>query len=266
MLLALSPEEESLRALKAIFEAEQPEPEPPPGLRAPADTRRHRQALEEYEAAMRAWEEAERTRLGRCVALCTRHLEEFPQGSTTVEAKRIRGRSRHLLGDHDAAREDLAFVVAQRPDDGETRGILVTCCRLLGDFVAALACAGPDPEPELLEEAGKIAEAIAAAEKRGLPERATGWRLLGQSLPFPLELPAGFQATVVIAGKRHDEALEAALKEHEGRVARVQMPEGAAAVYLLDSKGIVRAVNPRPETWRFRIRGVVASTERTIVR
>jgi hypothetical protein len=234
----------------------EPEPEPPPGLRAPENTERHRAAREKYSADLARWEAAERKRRADLIALCGRYLTDFPEGPHHGAVRYLRGVAHFQAGDFAAARADLRAYLrlgAEGPAAVAARSALVASCRALGDFTGALREAGPDPEPELLEEAGRVEAAIELAEKQGRKELAAGWRLIGTKLP--IELPDGARAALVESGKRLPEERREALKKAFGEkklvfvVAELPRP----AIYLIDAERVVRAVDPRLDTLTHRI-------------
>lgn len=258
LLLAGADSDEALlyaEIRKAATRAE-PEPEPPPGLRAPADSDRHRAARASYAAELARWEEAERNRCTDLVALCGRYLAAFPKGPHQGDVRYLRGVAHFQAGDFAAARADLRAYLrgaTEGPAVAAARRALVASCRALGDFGGALREAGPDPEPELLEEAGQVAAAIEAAERRGKPELAARWRLIGTKLP--VDLPEGAKAALVEAGRRlpaeRRKALEKAFREKKLVFVVAELPR--AAIYLIDAERVVRAVDPRPDTLTYRI-------------
>ena len=240
---------------KAASRAE-PEPEPPPGLRAPEDTERHRAAREKYSADLARWEAAERRRRADLVALCGRYLAEFPDGTHLGDVRYLRGVAHFQATDFAAARADLRAYLrlgAEGPAAAAARRALVASCRALGDFAGALSEAGPDPEPELLEEAGRVEAAIEAAEKQGRKELAARWRLIGTKLP--VELPGGARAALVEAGRRlpqeRREALRKAFAQKKLIFVVAELPR--PAIYLVDAERVVRAVDPRLDTLTHRI-------------
>jgi hypothetical protein len=74
-----------------LFQAVAREPEPPPGLRAPPMTERHRRAREQYRASIGEWRRAERERRTRLILLCTRFLEAETGSRRAREVRYVRG-------------------------------------------------------------------------------------------------------------------------------------------------------------------------------
>jgi len=133
----------------------------------------------------------------------------------------------------------------------------VECCRAVGDFAAALVFGGPDPD--LLEEAGKVEEAIEAATKAGDEEKAARWALIGKPFPGSVRIPEGVVAVIVEGGRKLPLERMKRLRERlsaESRKVAFLSAEGPypAAVYLLDAQGVVRAADPRPDSIEYRVR------------
>jgi len=260
LLAADEAEEASYQALVALFQHEAPEPEPPPGLRAPPDSDRYRRAAEQYEADLARWREEEARRRAELVELAGRHLERFEKGERCAAVLYLRGATLFRSGQYPEARRDLEAFLAADPTAeaaATARQALVACCRAEGDFTAALRYGGPDPD--LLEEAGRVKEAIAAAEACGKLDKARGWALIGHPFPGSVKIPAGSGAVVVEAGSRLSTERREALKKlfSPGKVAFLSAPATYPAVYLLDGSGVVRAVDARPDTLEHRLRCIL---------
>ena len=257
-------DEEAWRVLVARYAEATPEPEPPPGLRAPADTDRHARAAEEYARALAEWKAAEAARRERFVADCGAFLDAHPESAHRPGVLYLRGATRFRSGRHAEARADLeAFLAAapSSPEAGAARGALVAACRALGDYRGALAHAGPDPSPDLLEEAGEIERAIAAAERAGDPAKAAGWRQIGRVFPGSEgKIPPGAEAVVVQAGVGLPAEREEALVRDFGRekVRFLGWSAEQKGLYLLDRGGVIRSVNPRFDTLHHRIAHLAA--------
>ena len=262
LLLVLAPEAEetSYKDIERLFSTETPAPEPPPGLRAPATTERHKRAREAYAEAIAAWHEKEGARRRRIEEACTRHLGDYPKGERVHDVLYLRGANRFREGRFAEARIDLAAYLEGAPEGASAeaaRAALVESCRALGDFAAALRFGGPDPD--LLEEAGKLEEAIAAAREKGLDEKAARWALIGKPLPEPIPIPEGVDAVILAGGRSLSKERETRLRERfsaeNRKVAFLSAPGPyPAALYLLDRQGVIRAVDPRPDTIEHRVR------------
>lgn len=260
LVLLLAPgsaEEASFREIRKLFEAAAPEPEPPPGLRAPPETERHRRAAGIYARALETWETAERKRRANLVELCSKHLERFAEGERAGDVRYLRGVTRFEAGDAPGARADLEAYLAGDPSGpaaGAAREALVQACRMQGDFEGALRHGGP--RPDLLEEAGRVDRAIAAAEAQGDRAKAARWRLIGKPFAGKVKIPQGMPATVVQVGRRLPPERVAGLKRafRPEKLAIIWLFKGEEAIYLVDTKGIVRAVDPRLDTLHHRIR------------
>ncbi|HEX5136080.1 MAG TPA: hypothetical protein VFY93_03850 [Planctomycetota bacterium] len=260
LLFAPGAEETSYADIERLFRTETPAPEPPAGLRAPANSPRHERAREEYREAVARWHEKEDARRRTIEEACTRHLSQYPEGEHRLDVLYLRGVNRYRDGRFEDARADLAKYLEQAPETAvasAARVALVESCRALGDFAAALSYGGPDPD--LLEEAGKITEAIAAAEAKGDAERAARWALIGKPFPEPIPIPEGVVAVILAGGKSLPKERESRLREQfsaeKRNVAFLSAPGPyPAALYLLDSQGVVRAVDPRPDSIEHRVR------------
>lgn len=260
LLIASDAEEVSCKDIERLFSTETPAPEPPPGLRAPANTERHRRAQAEYARAIAAWHAKEGERRRTIEEACTRHLGAYPKGGRRLDVLYLRGANRFRDGRFADARADLEAYLeeaAEGPSATAARAALVESCRALGDFAAALAFGGPDPD--LLEEAGKIEEAVAAAREAGQADKAARWALIGKPFPEPIPIPEGVVALILEGGKKLPKEREIRLRERftaeNRKVAFLSAPGPyPAALYLLDSQGVVRAVDPRLDTIEHRVR------------
>jgi hypothetical protein len=262
LLLIFAPgaEETSYADIERLFRTEIPAPEPPAGLRAPANSARHERARKEYLDAVAQWHEKEGARRRMIEEACTRHLSKYPEGEHRLDVAYLSGVNRYRDGRFEDARTDLAKYLESAPDSAvasAARVALVESCRALGDFAAALTYGGPDPD--LLEEAGKTAEAIEAAKAKGEEEKAARWELIGKPFPEPLAIPEGVVAVILSGGKNLPKERENRLRElfsAEKRKVAFLSASGPypAALYLLDSQGVVRAVDPRPDTIEHRVR------------
>jgi len=260
LLLAADAEEGSYQDIARAFAAEAPAPEPPAGLRAPPGSERQERARTQYARDIAEWHAKEDARRRKIVDACTRHLGAFPEGKHRLDVLYLRGVTRFREGDCPDARIDLEAYLREAPE-GPTataaRAALVECCRAVGDFAAALSFGGPDPD--LLEEAGKVQEAIEAAKKAGEADKAARWALIGKPFPGSIEIPEGVSAVIVEAGKKLPIERVNRLKERlsaESRKVAFLSAEGPypAAVYLLDAQGVVRAADPRPDSIEHRVR------------
>jgi hypothetical protein len=260
LLLAPEAEEVSYRDIERLFNTESPAPEPPAGLRAPATSERHKRAQAEYAAAIAAWHEKEGARRRRIEEACTRHLVGHPTGKRRLDVIYLRGANRFREGRFADARTDLEAYLKGAPGGptaSAARTALVESCRALGDFAAALAFGGP--VPDLLEEAGKIEEAIAGAKEAGQDEKAARWALIGKPFPEPIPIPEGVVAIILEGGRSLPKERTIRLRERfsaeKRNVAFLSAPGPyPAALYLLDSQGVVRAVDPRLDTIEHRVR------------
>lgn len=262
LLLLLAPDEEaSYEDIARLFAAESPSPEPPAGLRAPPGSDRHQRARKEYTAAIADWHAKEETRRRTIVEACTRHLGNFPEGKRRLDVLYLRGATRFQEGEFGEARKDLEAYVAEAPEGAASasaaRAALVESCRALGDFAAALAFGGPDPD--LLEEAGKVAEAIEVAKAKGLDGKAIRWAMIGKDLPGGVEIPKGVVAVILEAGRSLPRERKNRLQERfsaESWKVAFLSADGPypAAIYLLDRQGVVVAADPRPDTIEQRVR------------
>jgi tetratricopeptide (TPR) repeat protein len=276
LLVLLCAEAEEERAYRAVLDlfAPQAEPEPPPGLRAPGETERHRKAAETYEEQIRLWTEAETRRRERLLAAADAYLARFPGGARRAAVLYLKGVVLFEAGRFAEARRDLEAFLALDPGAAEAeaaRRALVQACRASGDYRAALGHAGADPEPDLLEEAGEVERAILAAEEHGDRAKAAGWRLLGTSfrdLPGAgfrdLPMPRGALAVVVEAGANLPPERRKALVAQFGaeKLGFLSCPAERKAVYVLDRGGVIRAVNPRMDTLHHRISQLAAASAR----
>ncbi len=260
LLLAPDAEEVSCKDIERLFSTETPAPEPPAGLRAPANTERHKRAHAEYVRAIAAWHEKEGARRRQIEEACTRHLGTYPKGERRLDVVYLRGANRFRDGRFADARADLEAYLEGAPEGPSAtaaRAALVESCRALGDFEAALSFGGPDPD--LLEEAGRIDEAVAAAKEAGFDDKAARWALIGRPFPEPIPIPEGVVALVLEGGKKLPKEREIRLRERfaaeNRKVAFLSAPGPyPAALYLLDSQGVVRAVDPRLDTIEHRVR------------
>jgi len=236
-----------LAEIERRFGDELPEPEPPPGLLAPDDTERHRRAAARYRKALEAWRRAAAERDRALEALCDAYLAREPE---SARVRRIRGTVRFRRGRLEAARADLEKA------GPAGRDLLVECCRLLGDYSAALGHAGPDPDPALLEEAGRVEAAIAAAREAGLHEEAALWSRIGKACPEPIRgAPERYDMLVATGGGASLPAgIEKKLKDRFGKkIGFGLVIAEKPVIYLLDGDGSVLAVNPRPHSWTHRL-------------
>jgi hypothetical protein len=257
-LLLAAPERagEELRALRAFAEEAPAEPEPPPGLRAPPESERHARAREAYARAMADWARAHDEHLERLVERCTAFLARNGEDHRPA-VLRIRAAAAQALRRWAAARADWEAVLALGEDLGPARAMLVEACRREGDYAAALRHGGPDPD--LLEEAGRVERAIAAAERAGLSEKAAAWRGIGKPFPASGKIPQFSGPMVIEAGRELDPVTKKSLQDaFVGEIRICSFSGVQAAIYLVDSKGTVRAVNPRPETLHHRIEQLLA--------
>lgn len=260
LLIASDAEEISYRDIERLFSTETPAPEPPAGLRAPATTERHRRAQAEYARAIASWHEKEGARRRRIEEACTRHLATYPEGERRLAVVYLRGANRFRDGRFAEARSDLETYLQGAPEGASAsaaRVAVVESCRALGDFAAALAFGGP--QPDLLEEAGRVEEAIAEARKAGQEEKAVRWALIGKPFPEPIPIPEGVVAVVLYGGRKLPQERESRLRERfsaESRKVAFLSASGPypSALYLLDSHGVVRAVDPRLDTIEHRVR------------
>jgi hypothetical protein len=260
LLLAPEGEEDSYRDIARAFAAETPSPEPPAGLRSPPGSERHERARTQYADAIADWHAKEEARRRRVVEACTRHLTAFPEGRRRLDVLYLRGATRYQEGGFGLARLDLEEYLRAAPEGAAAaaaKTALVESCRALGDFAAALRHGGPDPD--LLEEAGEIEQAIEAARRAGQEEKAARWALIGKPFPGPIHVPEGSAAAIVEAGKKLSRERRTRLQERfsaeSGKVAFLSA-DGPypAAVYLVDAQGVVRAADPRPDTIEHRVR------------
>ena len=258
--LLLAGEVEQFAAIREFVTAAHPEPEPPPGLRAPKDSQRYRKAREKYDADLARWQKTERARRMSVVLACTDYLQKFPDGPRVPEVRYFRGVAHFQDGDYRLARPDLRAFLATRPRGPAAAAALkalVEACRAMGDYDAAARHAGPAASPDLLEEAGRTGEAIKAAERAGLTERAAAWRLIGTRLE--IAVPAGARAAIVEAGPRlaaeRREALRRAFDKKKLAFVVAGLPR--PAIYLIDADGVIRAIDPRPDTWTHRVTRIV---------
>jgi hypothetical protein len=262
LLLVLAPEAEevSYGDIERLFCTEARAPEPPAGLRAPATSERHKRAQAEYASAIAAWHAKERARRQRIDEACTRHLADYPKGERRLDVIYLRGANRFRDGRFEDARADLEAYVEGAPDGASAkaaRAALVESCRALGDFAAALAFGGPDPD--LLEEAGKVSEAIEAARAAGQDEKAVRWALIGKPFPEPIPIQEGVVAVILEGGRNLPKERVSRLRERfsaENRKVAFLSALGPypAGLYLLDSQGVIQAVDPRPDTIEHRVR------------
>jgi|GEM_PF-5014242 len=218
---------------------------------------------------MKAWSAAVESRRRALVEACTRHLQRFPGGSESVQVLYLRGVASFQLGDYAAARKDLERFVERGKAAAEVaaaRKALVQSCRAMGDYQAALGFGGPDPD--LLEEAGQIERAIAAAKASGAAEKAALWSLIGRRFPGNVDIPEDAAAIVVEAGVALQPERKAALQKvfEPKKVYFSSTSSTKPAIYVLDYKGIVVAVNPRPDTLSFRLEKILHRSYRTLVR
>ncbi|MGQ0614512.1 MAG: hypothetical protein ACT4PV_12325 [Planctomycetaceae bacterium] len=250
-------EEASLEPIRALAAAPIPEPEPPAGLRAEEGTPRFERAKAIYADLLRRWEADEARRHREISERCSAWLDDYPEGKRRAEVLRLRGIARLHLADFAAARADLEASLAIEPHEG-AREACIAACRALGDYRGALRQA-PD-DPDLLEEAGEVARAIQAAKVAGRAGLAVGWDRLGRPLPSHWRVPEGCRALLVVAGGALDPALRARLEREFPPPGLTVMDAGGGEIglYLADQDGIVRAVNPRPDTWIHRIRRLTA--------
>lgn len=265
LLLLLSPEAEeaSYQDIARAFVAGTSAPEPPAGLRAPAGSERHERARTQYGKDIADWHAKEGERRRKVVEACTRHLTAYPEGRRRLDVLYLRGATQYQEADFAHARIDLEEYLKAAPEGATAtaaRVSLVESCRALGDFAAALKHGGPDPD--LLEEAGEIDRAIEEARKLGHAEKAARWALIGKPFPGAIELPEGTAAAIVEAGKKLPRERMTRLRERlsaESRKVAFLSATGPypAAVYLLDSQGVVRAADPRPDTIEHRVRRLI---------
>jgi tetratricopeptide (TPR) repeat protein len=251
-------EEEALAELEARWRAPLPEPEPPAGLRAPSGSERFRRAAEEYRASLARWREAEARRRRELAEACSDFLRRFPGAARRREAVVLRGLALAALGDHAQARADLREGLPSLPEGSrreEALAALLKCHRALGDYARAAELA-PD-DPELLEEAGQVARAIERARALGRADLARRWGRIGT--PLKCVAPAG-KVVVLDVGGGMEPGLRAALEQAFGdRILVVVEAGGEKAQILADQRGIVRAVDPRPDTWEHRIRSLLSA-------
>jgi tetratricopeptide (TPR) repeat protein len=260
LLLAPDAEEISYEDIARLFAAEAPAPEPPAGLRAPAGSERQERARAQYAEAIADWHAKEEARRKRIEDACTEHLRAYPKGARRLDVLYLRGATRFRSGQLAEARDDLKAYLEGAPDGpsaSAARAALVESCRGLGDFAAALEYGGKDPD--LLEEAGRIPEAIAAAKEKGEEGKAARWALIGKPFPGPIQIPDGVVAVIVEAARNLPRERIRRLKElfpAESRKVAFLSAEGPypAAVYLLDARGVVQAADPRPDTIEYRVR------------
>jgi len=262
LLLLLAPDEEaSYTDIARLFAAEAPAPDPPPGLRAPPGSPRHERARVQYAEAIADWHAKEEARRSKLIEACTRHLGQFPEGKRRLDVLYLRGATQFRGGHFPDARRDLEAYLGEVPGDAASvaaaTAALVESCRALGDFAAAVKYGGPDPD--LLEEAGRLKEAIEAARERGLEEKVARWALIGKPLPGAIEIPDGAYAVILEGGRNLPRERKIKLQEWvsaESRKVAFLSAVGPypAAVYLLDAQGVVRAADPRPDTLEHRIR------------
>ena len=149
------------------------------------------------------------------------------------------------------ARRALEKALQNGEEEAQSR--LVEACRGLGDYKAALKHGGSDPE--LLEEAGQVGDAIKAALRSGRPDLAAAWRQIGQKPKFEVDIPEGCRALVIEAGTRLDPLLKRHLSARFWkRGLRFQRgPKKTGSIFLTDGKACISAVSPREDTWKFRI-------------
>jgi hypothetical protein len=260
LLLAPDAEDASYREIARLFGAEAPEPEPPAGLRAPEKSERYERARAKYEELLREWRAREGARRASVVEACDRYLLAYPEGGHRAHVLYIRGATRFRSGEHAAARADLEAYLASKPTGATAEAAsaaVVESCRALGDFSAALRYGGPDPF--LLEEAGEIERAIAAAREAGREVLAARWALIGKPFPGPIHIPEGAAAVIVLAGRELPKGFETSLKERfsaeKGKVAFLSAAGPyPAGLSLLDAQGVVRAADPRLDTVEIRVR------------
>jgi tetratricopeptide (TPR) repeat protein len=266
LLLFFAPgaEEDSYKDIERAFAAGAPAPEPPAGLRAPAGSERHERARSSYNKAIADWHAKEHERRRLVVEACSRHLTDYPDGARRADVIYLRGATRFQDGEFAVARTDLEEYLKVAPEGSAAataaKASLVESCRALGDFAAALRHGGPDPD--LLEEAGEVEQAIEAARKAGQEEKAARWALIGKPFPGSIELPEGTAAALVDGGKKLSKERVTRLQERfsaESRKVAFLSATGPypAAVYLLDAQGVVRAADPRPDTIEHRVRCLI---------
>ncbi len=261
LLLAPDSEEASYQDIARVFAAEAPAPEPPAGLRAQIGTERHDRARAQYADAIADWHAKEEARRRRIVEACNRHLGAFPEGRRRLDVLYLRGATRFQEGDFVSARADLEDYLKAAPEGAAAaaaKTALVESCRALGDFAAALRFGGPDPD--LLEEAGDVEQAIEAAHRAGQDEKAARWAFIGKPFPEPIQIPDGVSAVIVEGGRRLSRERMSRLRERFSaeKSTKVAFLSAAgpypAAIYLLDAQGVVRAADPRPDTIEYRVR------------
>ncbi len=247
-------------AIEQLFATEAPEPEPPPGLLAPAETKRHRRAAARYEKALASWRQARVAHDQELVAACTAYLARDPKHRRILE---IRGMVRFRRGRLKTARADLEVALPAG------RALLVECCRLLGDYSAALRHAGDDASPDLLEEAGKLKAAIRAAKRAGLTAKVADWGHIGKRCPGQIQPPAQrYELLIAVGGGA---TLSAGVKEGLERDFGKKIGFGLViarkpVIYLLDGDGKVLAVNPRRLSWTHRLRRFFGKRQRGFLR
>lgn len=265
LLLLLAPDAEgvSYEDIARVFSTETPSPEPPAGLRAQPGTERHERARVQYAEEIATWHAKEETRRRQIIEACNRHLGAFPQGKRRLDVLYLRGATCFRGGEFAPARADLEEYLKEAPEGASAaaaRTALVESCRALGDFAAALRHGGPDPD--LLEEAGELAQAIEAARRAGQEDKAARWALVGKPFPGPIRIPDGAAAIVVESGRKLPRERMSRLRERfsaeSGKVAFLSAAGPyPAAVYLLDAQGVVRAADPRPDTIEHRVRRLI---------
>jgi len=244
-------EQSAFERIEQLHAAAAPEPEPPPGLRAPPGTDRHKKALERYAADLKAWEQRERKRSAELEKLARSFLQRYPDSKHGLRVLLWRGCAYLELREFKKAVVVLGVAVVRGKE--QARAPLVQAFRALGEFDSAVNVGGP--QPELLEEAGRVEEAIEAALKGGRPDLAKAWRQIGKKPKFEVEIPEGCRALVIEAGKSLDPLLKRHLKARFGkRGLRFQPgPKKIGSVFLTDAKACISAVSPRGDTWKFRI-------------
>jgi tetratricopeptide (TPR) repeat protein len=263
LLLAPDAEEASYEDIARVFATETPSPEPPAGLRAQIGSERHERARAQYAEEIATWHAKEQARRRRIVEACSRHLLVFREGKRRMDVLYLRGATFFRDGAFTAARADLEEYLRAAPEGASAAAAtaaLVESCRALGDFAAALKYGGPDPD--LLEEAGEIEQAIEAARRAGEEGKAARWALIGKPFPGSIQMPEGVCAVVLEGGRRLPRERLSRLQERfsaESRKVAFLSAVGPypAAVYLLDAQGVVQAADPRPDTIEHRVRRLI---------
>ena len=245
----------SWAALSAFAAAAPAEPEPPPGLRAPAGTPRHERARKVYAKGLAVWQAARRKHFEDLERRCAKHWTDHGDNHAR-ETRDLWAGACFELGRYAEAR--AAWATLYRRGMRDVGPKLVAACRALGDFEAALKYGGPTPEA--LEEAGQVDRAISAARRAGRSKLAADWALIGKVYPALGKIPQFKGPALLLVDRTLPEPVRKALVASSvGKIPFFSFSDGRSAIYLVDSKGVVRAVNPRLDTLQHRIKQLLST-------